>query len=43
MLLLGPVEVKANGHSLPLGRQKLRALLALLALNPNQVVSIDAL
>ncbi len=41
MLLLGPVEVKANGHSLPLGRQKLRALLALLALNPNQVVSTD--
>ncbi len=41
VLLLGPVEVQANGKAVSLGREKLRALLALLALNANQVVSTD--
>jgi YVTN family beta-propeller protein len=41
ILLLGPVEVRVDGRALPLGRLKLRALLALLALNANRVVSTD--
>jgi peptide/nickel transport system substrate-binding protein len=41
--LLGPVEATIGGRPLPLGRRKVRALLALLAINANRVVSIDHL
>ena len=42
--LLGPLEVvDADGRSVPLGGQKQRALLALLLLNANRVVSTDRL
>src|SRR5437868_4720149 len=45
--ILGPLEVIANGQSLDLGAQKQRALLAILLLEANRVVSagrlIDAL
>src|SRR5437868_6932691 len=45
--ILGPLEVIANGRALDLGGQKQRALLAILLLEPNRVVSaaglIDAL
>ncbi len=41
ILLLGPVEARLDGEALTLTRQKLRALLALLALSPNEVVSTD--
>jgi len=40
---LGPVEVTIDGRPLELGRRKQRALVALLALNPNRIVSTDAL
>ncbi len=43
VLLLGPVEARLGGRTLPLGRGKLPALLALLALEPNRVVSSDRL
>ena len=39
--ILGPVEVTDDGVPLQLGGQKQRALLALLLLNPNRVVSTD--
>ena len=39
--ILGPVEVTDDGAPLQLGGQKQRALLALLLLNPNRVVSTD--
>src|SRR5262249_22182470 len=42
ILLLGPVEARVDGHVVPLARQQLRALLALLALNANGVVSGDS-
>jgi predicted ATPase len=41
--LLGPLEARAADRSLPLGGKKQRALLALLLLNANEVVSIDRL
>jgi DNA-binding SARP family transcriptional activator len=42
--LLGPLEVvDADGRAVPLGGQKQRALLALLLLNANRVVSTDTL
>ena len=41
--LLGPVEARMGGQPLPLGRRKQRALVALLALNANRVVSTDEL
>jgi len=41
--LLGPVEVRAGGSSLPLGGLKPRSVLALLLLHPGEAVSRDAL
>src|SRR6266700_7534049 len=41
--LLGPVEVTIGERQLALGRRMQRALLALLALNANRVVSTDRL
>jgi DNA-binding SARP family transcriptional activator len=41
--LLGPLEVVDNGHILPLGGAKQRALLASLLLRANEVVSTDRL
>jgi predicted ATPase/DNA-binding SARP family transcriptional activator len=41
--LLGPLEVRANGEPLPLGGAKRRALLALLLVRANEVVSTDRL
>ena len=41
--ILGPLEAQANGHRLQLGGRKQRALLAVLLLNANQVVSRDRL
>jgi DNA-binding SARP family transcriptional activator len=41
--ILGPLEVSDEGHVLPLGGAKQRALLALLLLHANQVVSSDRL
>ncbi|MGI9621411.1 MAG: BTAD domain-containing putative transcriptional regulator [Acidimicrobiales bacterium] len=39
--LLGPIEVLGDGGPIDLGPRKQRALLALLLLNPNRVVSSD--
>jgi peptide/nickel transport system substrate-binding protein len=41
--ILGPLEIRANGASLPPGGPRQRALLALLLLNANRVVSRDRL
>jgi peptide/nickel transport system substrate-binding protein len=41
--LLGPLELRTGGRPLALGRPKQRALVALLALSPNRVVSTDRL
>ena len=41
--LLGPLEVLRDGHRLPRGGAKQRALLALLLLHANEVVSRDRL
>ena len=41
--VLGPLEVAANGTRLPLGGAKQRAVLALLVLRANEVVSADRL
>jgi DNA-binding SARP family transcriptional activator/DNA-binding beta-propeller fold protein YncE len=41
--VLGPLEVATNGTSLPLGGAKQRAVLALLVLHANEVVSTDRL
>ena len=41
--LLGPIEVERDGAPVALGGQKPRALLAVLALDPGRVVSVDAL
>jgi DNA-binding SARP family transcriptional activator len=41
--ILGPLEVLSEGHVLELGRQKQRALLAVLLLHANEVVSSDRL
>ena len=39
--ILGPLEVCAEQRALPLGGAKQRALLALLVLHRNEVVSVD--
>jgi DNA-binding SARP family transcriptional activator len=41
--ILGPLEVYAAGQAVPLGGTKQRALLAVLLLNANRVVSVDRL
>ena len=41
--ILGPLQVLDGGRELPLGGAKQRALLALLLLDPNRVVSRDRL
>ena len=41
--ILGPLEVLDSGSALPLGAEKLRAVLALLLLNANRVVSRERL
>jgi DNA-binding SARP family transcriptional activator/ABC-type transport system substrate-binding protein len=41
--ILGPLEVRSGGHSLPLGGPKQRAVLALLLLGANRVVSRERL
>lgn len=41
--ILGPLEVEARGHTLPLGGPKQRALLGLLLTQANRVISIDHL
>ena len=41
--LLGPLEVENDGRTLDISRPKQRALLAMLLLNANRVVSTDAL
>ncbi len=41
--ILGPLEVLADGRVLDLGGQKQRALLAVLVLEPNRIVSSDRL
>jgi DNA-binding SARP family transcriptional activator len=41
--VLGPLEVLADGRSIDLGHHKQRALLALLLINANRVVSTDAI
>ena len=40
---MGPMEVTEQGQSVPLGGAKQRALLAVLLLHPNEVVSSDRL
>jgi DNA-binding SARP family transcriptional activator/class 3 adenylate cyclase len=42
-LILGPLEARIDGRELPLGGTKQRALLALLLLHRNEVVSTDRL
>ena len=42
-LILGPLEARVDGRELPLGGAKQRALLALLLLQRNEVVSTDRL
>jgi len=41
--ILGPIEVRAEGVPVALGGLRQRAVVAVLALHPNQVVSIDRL
>jgi DNA-binding SARP family transcriptional activator len=41
--ILGPLEVLRQGHAVPLGGTKQRAVLAILLLNANEVVSSDRL
>ncbi len=41
--ILGPLEIRVDGRAVVLGAGRQRALLALLALHPNQVVSSDRL
>ena len=41
--LLGPVEATLAGRPIPLGTTKQRAVLAMLALEPNATVSVDRL
>lgn len=41
--MLGPLEVRANGHPLALGGRKPRAVLAMLALRSGETVSTDRL
>jgi DNA-binding SARP family transcriptional activator len=39
--LLGPVQVLAHGHAVPIGGTGMRGVLAMLLLEPNQVVPLD--
>src|SRR5262245_44563872 len=39
--ILGPLEAVRDGHPLPLGGRRERALLAILLVNPNEVLSTD--
>ena len=41
--LLGPLEVRTRGRALPLGGPKQRAVLAMLLLHANEVVSVERL
>src|SRR4051795_8540356 len=41
--VLGPLEIRQNGHALPCKGAKQRLLLAALLLHPNEVVSSDHL
>ena len=41
--LLGPLEVRRSGRAVPLGGPRQRAVLALLLLEANRVVSMDRL
>ena len=41
--VLGPLQVNDNGRALPLGGSKRRAVLAILLLHANEVVSVDRL
>src|SRR5262249_54995793 len=41
--ILGPLEVEQDGRAVPLGRRKQRAVLAVLLLQPNRVVSAGRL
>ena len=41
--ILGPLEVLDDGHTVPLGGAKQRALLGLLLLHPNETLSTDRL
>src|SRR3984957_17823969 len=41
--VLGPLQVRTGGESLPLGTPKQRAVLAMLIVNANRPVSIDSL
>src|SRR5690242_19345396 len=41
--ILGPLEVSRSGRAVPLGGPRQRAVLALLLLEPNRVVSLDRL
>ena len=41
--LLGPIEAVLDGRPIPLGAAKQRAVLAMLALQPNTTVSVDRL
>ena len=41
--ILGPLEVSRCGRAVPLGGPRQRAVLALLLLEPNRVVSLDRL
>ena len=41
--VLGPVEVRVDGHAVPIGSRKQRVVLAALAVEDNRLVSTDAL
>src|SRR5947207_3702690 len=41
--ILGPFDVVKDGQTAPLGGSRQRAVLAMLALHPNRVVSVDML
>jgi DNA-binding SARP family transcriptional activator len=41
--VLGPLEVRSNGRTIPIGRGKQRALLAVLALEAGRIVPVDRL
>lgn len=41
--ILGPIEVSENGRKLPLGGPKRRAVLAILLLHANEIVSVERL
>jgi len=43
VLLLGPLEARADGRQIQLGAAKQRAILAMLALHANAAVSADEL